>query len=150
MSTRSVRAAWPRRAAGAWTLCGLGLASLLAGCARVERAALPAGFAQAGTVEVRLGGQAPAGALRIGLGYVHASSPKPVSGAARILEAGLWIYVRGKPSENRKADVRAGESVQAGSETIFVERVESGPGASVRLAWRPAVPAKGSNSAGRG
>ncbi|MDE1976484.1 MAG: hypothetical protein KGL04_06055 [Elusimicrobia bacterium] len=134
MSTRSAKpAAGPRAQALFW----LGAAALLAGCARVERAALPAGFSKAGVVDVGLGGQAQAGSLRVGLGYVHRVPPKDVSGAARSLEAGLWIYARGESSKNRAAPLRAGESAQAGDETIFIERVQSGPGASVRLAWRP-------------
>jgi hypothetical protein len=133
MSIRSAKPAWARRARA---LCWLGLAALLSGCARVERAGLPAGFSKAAVVDVALGGQAQAGSLRIGLGYVRRASAKNVSGAARVLEAGLWIYVRGEPSENRRAALRAGESVQAGPDEIFIERVKSGPDASVRLACR--------------
>ncbi|MDE2290528.1 MAG: hypothetical protein KGL53_00490 [Elusimicrobia bacterium] len=106
----------------------LPLLALAAGCRRVERAAPPLGR-PLGVVRVVKGGQGQVGDLRIGLAYVRKGEPVLLGGSMRTLEAGLWVFVRGDEASDAKADLRAGQSVDAAKWRVFVEELEDGAGA---------------------
>ena len=87
--------------------------------------------------------QGESGDLRIGVGEVRDGEYADAGGAKRrALLASLWIYVRADKSKNQTVDAHAGQTLQAGAQTVYVEEVRSGRRGSVRLLVSPAAPPK--------
>ncbi|HAF96246.1 MAG: hypothetical protein A2X34_05495 [Elusimicrobia bacterium GWC2_51_8] len=111
-----------------------------AGCTPVDT--VPATFGGGELVEIKQGTTANLGLLRIGLVNTGKSDYTNDAGEKKHgLVAGLSLFISGKPPQEKRFDVYAGQTVRMGKYSVYAQEIRGGFKGSVKLRVNGADPA---------
>ena len=116
------------------------LCAFAAGCTPIDT--VPATFGGGELVEIKQGTTANFGVLRIGLVNVGKSDYTNDAGEKKHgLVAGLWLFIKGNPSQEKRFDVYAGQTVKMNKYSVYVQEIRGGLKGSVVLRVNDVDPA---------